>query len=378
MRRDLPPPDDSPDPGSDDVPEHAPAASPDSARAGVVQHLATRLETIDPDISRAMKALAYFDRLIEGRVGIEGFVRGAAVLAGHTAGLVDPESSLFVRVDPEGRRLTEHPEHDERWISRSLSSHGDAIVWLESTTPVTTVGEMVIERLAMGTRMVLARTRGHVRSRDEAVVEVLLDASAPADLRLQKARTLGLTEQDRVRALALLDPSGLAPTGHGLMVVKPRIHRSGGERLEVPGRMGIGSAGGVLDLPDSYRRAVAALRLTTDGGRDEPGPLHMCSDSMGALLALAENDTLRQLPVVDVIRLAEAARANPELLSTLDAFITHVSSRSAADALHVHHSTMQSRVQQAEKSLGWPLGTTGGRFRLQLAMAMRLLQRDDF
>jgi hypothetical protein len=343
-----------------------------------MRQLAARLEALDPDVGKALKALAYFDRLIEGRVGIEGFVRGAAVLGGHTAGLVDPDRAVQIRVNPDGLRLTATVIPDERWLTRTLDASWSARVWLETTAAPGAVEEMVIDRFAQGARLVLERTRGRPHTGDEATVEVLLDAAAPRELRMRSARALGFTDQDRLRAFAVLDSSGLKTGGQGLLVVKPRVRRSGAERFEVPGRMGIGTAGSILDLPASYRSAVAALRLTTSGTRDDPGPRHLCADHVGALVTLADTEAVRSTSFVDVERLKKAAEDNDEFLATLDAFVTHISLRAAADHLHVHHSTMQSRMQQAEKLLGWSINSTEGRFRLQMALALRLLQRKEF
>ncbi|HWH97968.1 MAG TPA: helix-turn-helix domain-containing protein [Pseudolysinimonas sp.] len=350
---------------------------PDAPMGESMQQLTARLEALDPAAGKVLKALAYFDKLIESRAGTEGFVRGAAVLGGYTAGLSDSDSSVYIRIDPDGRRLTDRVVHDDRWLTRTLDPGWPAQVWLETTEQPGAAEEMVIDRLALGTRLVLERTRGRLRTPDEGAIEVLLDESASVELRMRTANSLGFADDDRLRALAVLEPYGLDAGGHGRSVVKPHVRRSGSEPLDVPGRIGIGLSGGILDLPRSYRTAVAALRFTTDGRGGEPGPLHTSADSMGGLLPFAENDELRRQPIKDVELLNEAALRNVDLLVTLDSFITHASARAAADALHLHHSTMQQRLQQAEKSLGWPLNSATGRFRLQLAMSLRLIQRDD-
>ena len=54
---------------------------------------AGRLAALDPDATAAVRVIAYFDELAEGRAGIEAIVRGAAVLAGCPARLVDEDGT---------------------------------------------------------------------------------------------------------------------------------------------------------------------------------------------------------------------------------------------------------------------------------------------
>ena len=52
-----------------------------------------------------------------------------------------------------------------------------------------------------------------------------------------------------------------------------------------------------------------------------------------------------------------------------------ISLRAAATTLRVHHSTLQDRITHAEHLLGWNVREPGGRLRLQVALALRRLQR---
>ncbi|HEY5881431.1 MAG TPA: helix-turn-helix domain-containing protein [Nakamurella sp.] len=73
--------------------------------------------------------------------------------------------------------------------------------------------------------------------------------------------------------------------------------------------------------------------------------------------------------------LERAGSAAPWLLTTLDAVAGAPSLRSAATALHMHHSTLQERIGQAERMIGWAIGDPAGRLRLQLALVLRRLHR---
>jgi hypothetical protein len=85
-----------------------------------MQELVGRLAEVDPDAGAAVKVIVYFDRLVEGGAGLEPIVRGAAVLAGCAARLVDDERGVSVRVDAQGRVGGEIGLPDPEWLSTSL------------------------------------------------------------------------------------------------------------------------------------------------------------------------------------------------------------------------------------------------------------------
>jgi DNA-binding PucR family transcriptional regulator len=41
----------------------------------------------------------------------------------------------------------------------------------------------------------------------------------------------------------------------------------------------------------------------------------------------------------------------------------------------MHHSTLQERIEHAERLLGWPIRNPAGRQRLALALSLRRLRR---
>lgn len=51
-----------------------------------MKELAGRLSALDPEASETLKVIAYFDKLVDGRVGPDGMLRGAAVLCGAPMG----------------------------------------------------------------------------------------------------------------------------------------------------------------------------------------------------------------------------------------------------------------------------------------------------
>ncbi|MET7738402.1 helix-turn-helix domain-containing protein [Streptomyces sp. NPDC005402] len=328
-----------------------------------MKELAGRLTALDPDAGAAVRVIAYFDRLAESRAGLEALVRGAAVLAGVPARLVDAGRRVQIRVEADGTRRDSEVPPEPGWPSTALTPGGAAALWLEraEATP-SVVDAVILERAAGAVRLVLDRTRGRAPADDPALVETLLDAAAPEAARLHAARRLGLDPAASARALAPLDG-------------RPRIV-AGRADAELPaGRVGVGPAVPVLDLPRSWADARTALRFTAEGTARDPGPKAVYADELGGVALLADLVAPGAEPPPDVRALEAAGASTPWLLATLHAVVSTASLRAAAAEISVHHSTLQDRLSHAEHLLGWPLRSPQGRLRLQLALAMRHLVR---
>jgi hypothetical protein len=333
----------------------------------MVKELAGRLAALDPDAGAAVRVIAYFDRLVDGRAGLEAIVRGAAVLAGCPARLVDAERRVHIRMTADGARQDDAPPPQTDWLCRPLSDDGPSVLWLERCGPASPVDLMVLERAGGAARAALDRTRGRAAAKghDPAFVEVVLDAAAPPDARLHAARRLGLDTAGTARAVALYD---------GSAAVEQVSPLPSGDALPTR-RAGRGPVVPVLELPACWVGARTALRFTAAGGEQDPGPVVVDFTTLGGLAVLAPAITTDSEPVPDVQALERAAAAAPWVLATLDAIATTASLRAAATALTVHHSTLQERVAHAEHLLGWSVHDPQGRLRLQIALVLRRLHR---
>lgn len=329
-----------------------------------MKELAGRLTALDPDAGAAVRVIAYFDRLSESRAGLEALVRGAAVLAGVPARLVDEERRVRVRVEADGSRRDSSAAPDPGWPSAALVPGGAAALWLERDTAAmpSVVDAVILERAAGAVRLVLDRTRGRAPADDPALVETVLDATAPQPARLHAARGLGLDPAGTARVLASLDG-------------RPRITAGRAEGEPAAGRVGVGPEVPVLELPGSWAQARTALRFTAEGTAQDPGPRIVYAEELGGIALLAGLVAPGAEPPPDVRALEAAGAATPWLLATLHAVVSTASLRAAATEINVHHSTLQDRLTHAEHLLGWPLRTPQGRLRLQLALAMRHLAR---
>lgn len=358
-----------------------------------MEELAGRLTALDPDAGAAVRVITYFDRLVEGRAGLEALVRGAAVLSGTPARLIDHDRGVRVRVEADGRRRDAAGPPRPEWLSVPLAPGGVPALWLERPGPSSVVDAMVLERAASAARLVLDRTRGrapaHAPAEDPALLETLLDAGAPQAARLHAARGLGLDPSGQARALALADGharvqplAGADPHARGLagrsagpvgdgpdegVLHAPTL----GSGLPQGGCIGVGPGVPVLDLPGSWAAARTALRFTAGGS--EPGPRIVYADELGTLALLADVVGPGTEPPADVRALDSAVAATPWLLTTLYAVVSAPSLRTAAAELNLHHSSLQDRLTHTEALLGWPIRDPHGRLRLQLALTVRRL-----
>ncbi|MEU9051958.1 helix-turn-helix domain-containing protein [Streptomyces sp. NPDC048384] len=330
-----------------------------------MKELAGRLTALDPDAGAAVRVIAYFDRLAESRAGLEALVRGAAVLAGVPARLVDADRRVQVRVEVDGTRRDSAVPPDPAWPSAALTPGGVPALWLERAQEAepSVVDAVILERAAGAVRLVLDRTRGRAPADDPALVETVLDATAPEAARLHAARRLGLDPAAAARVLAPF-------------AGQPRIVPAHLDAEPPVGRVGVGPAVPVLDLPRSWSQARVALRFTAEGTAHDPGPGVVHADELGGIALLADVVPSGAEPPPDVQALEAAAATTPWLLATLHAVASTVSLRAAASEINVHHSTLQERLAHAEHLLGWSLRTPQGRFRLGLALAVRHLVRN--
>ena len=320
-----------------------------------MEDLVGRLSALDPDAGAAIKVIAYFDRLVEGRAGLEPVVRGAAVLTGCPARLVDDERGVRVRVDAEGVVDPDVGPPDPAWLSAPLHPGGPPALWLERAGPAGPVEAMVLERALSAARGALARTRGPAPADDVAAV---LDAAVDERSRLRAARRLGLGATARAVAV---------DGGRAKVLTADQ---------EVPAtRAGVGPTVPVADLPSSWAAARTALRFAAAGDEQDPGPSVVHADELGGLAVLAATVGPGSEPISDVRDLERARSTAPWALATLVAVATTSSLRTAATTLVVHHSTLQDRLAHVEELLGWSVRDPAGKLRLQLAVALRRLHQ---
>ncbi|MCP2169211.1 helix-turn-helix domain-containing protein [Goodfellowiella coeruleoviolacea] len=332
-----------------------------------MQSLAARIAALDPSAEAAMQVIAYFDELTQRHAGLEPVVRGAATLTGVAARLVDPVRRVRMRVTADGRRQDSDAPPEPTWLSAPVFADQPATIWLETQPRGSLIDDLVLQRAALTAGVVLTLVRGQQPTTrvgiECALTETVLDPHATVDNRLTAARQLGLAPDASARVFAL-------PRGGATIAPPDRA-------VPAEGRVGVGPATPVLRLPESAARARTALRFTAEGTEHDPGPRVVHAEELGGLELLAQAlgpDTPRP---PDLDTLLRASAEAPWMLATLTVFAEAASLRGAASRLFIHHSTLQQRIEHAERVLGWPLREPAGQLRLALALAMRLLARPE-
>jgi len=333
-----------------------------------MKELAGRLTALDPDAGVAVRVIAYFDRLAESRAGLEALVRGAAVLAGCPARLVDEARHVRIRVEPDGTRRDPDSAPDAGWPREPLILEDPlgAALWLERDGGAPSVVDAVIlERAAGVLRQVLDRTRGRAPAEGAALIETLFDPTADVRDRLLAAKPL--------LGHAVADPKALF-RAVAVFGGRPRVLPADSDLPALPTtRLGVGPAVPVLELPRSWSAARTALRFTAAGTPHDPGARVVHADDLGDLALLEKLVVPGAEPPADVRALEATIADAPWMLMTLHAVATTASLRSAATEINVHHSTLQARIVHAEKLLGWSIRAPQGLLRLHLALSMRHL-----
>ncbi|SEP68797.1 hypothetical protein SAMN04487983_1001278 [Streptomyces sp. yr375] len=203
-------------------------------------------------------------------------MRGAAVPAGVAARLVDADRRVRIRVEADGTRRDTDLPPDPDWPSTALTPGGAATLRLEHGGAAPSVVDAVIlERAAGAARLVLDRTHGRAPLDDPALIETLLDATAAEPARLHAARRLGLAPAAPARARAT--PGGL-----------PRVLPADARDAGPVGRAGVGPAVPVPEPHRSWAAARTALRFTTDGTAQDPGPGVVYAEELGGIALLAD------------------------------------------------------------------------------------------
>lgn len=349
-----------------------------------MEALAVRLSGLDPYVDGALRIVAFYDTLMRRRVDLPALARASAGLAECVTGIGLHGTGRTIRLAPDGREAAGPAAPASGTAPVVLDEEEIGTVWLERAGPAGPLDEVLLDRLALAVAGAVERY-GPARTTmaDPALVELVVSTGTDEAARARALRLLGFAAGSPVRVAAVRSPRlPLDRVGAAVCPGRPvKAARIGGVGVVLaaavdPARFpaGVRAGVGAADGPDlAWREARTALRLTTER---EPVVLHA---ELGALALLAEvpTEALRANPdVAALVRLAgqEAPQEVRELLDTLDAYCAAGSLRRAAEALHLHHSSVSRRVDLLGKALSVDLTTPTGLTRARLALtSWRLL-----
>ncbi|MFC8097849.1 helix-turn-helix domain-containing protein [Streptomyces sp. NPDC057363] len=330
-----------------------------------MHNLIGRITALDPHLSDALSVVAYFDALMATRASTEALLRGAALLAGCPLSYESSDQPV-IRISTAGDRLpttAADPRH------RHLEGSGWRVT-LERLGEPHANDEIILERLGMA--LSVAGTGSHRTWEPPGAVETILSTEASEQQHIEAAARLRLATDGSYRAIAR--PLGTTPSDRALPVLPTRYGLAWAEITPaaaaldtVDGPAGVGIAAPPSRLADSWVTALTALRLT-----DELRPICR-ADDLGALVLLAPLAESGVSPHPDVIQLdALAQRADD--LKVLDVLARTTTLREAARLLHLHHSTVQSRLVRASERLGYDPSSPQGRVRYVVARTLQKLR----
>jgi hypothetical protein len=334
-----------------------------------VKELLGKLSALDPEASDTLRVIGYFDTLVEGRVSIETLVRGAATLAGTTVCYRSPRITLRVHADGRGERSGDPAKHPTHPFAP------DSLVWMEREGHSHANDAMVLERLAIA--IAISRARSHEPG--QRALELLFEepggSGSDHQKRLAAAAGLHFSPHAKLRAIALpIDaevpnaaPSATIATPWGLVrgiVTEAEANFSWQHA-------GIGVAALLGNLPHSWRTALIALRLS-DSNRSI-----FRAEDLGPLLTLVETVDARHELHADVLAL-EGLAPTSWSLRTLQAIADGSSLRTIAAAAGLHHSSVQAKLPELARMLGYDPLTPLGRTRMYTALILQRLARTRF
>ncbi|MFI7706326.1 helix-turn-helix domain-containing protein [Nonomuraea sp. NPDC049480] len=340
-----------------------------------MQGLLLRLSTLDADAESAVRVIAYFDSLLRDHVSVPVLLAATARLAQCPVGLFDAATGRRLRTSSGG--AVDTPAASPAQV-RELSS-GLGAVWMEREGPAHGLDEIVLERYAAAAEVTLERAAALAREgQDPALVELVLSAETGEAERARALRLLGFDPATQLQALAIALPdrglaAGLRAMGHRVrdarigdteaVLVATNLPDSDLPDSALPdgSRVGIGPELPGARAAESWAGARTALRFT--GPQD---PVMRWSD-LGALALYAD---LPEAAVADLLDVQAMERLGEEAMAAVRALCLAGSVRSAAAAMHLHHSSMAARIARAESVLGFSLADPSGRLRAHLALAL--------
>lgn len=331
-----------------------------------MQELLARLTALDPGAGMSLRVIACFDELVRGGVNAHALLSAGASMAGAVAGFSDERSGRTLRVAQNGEAL---PRDEDPSNDRVLNAEDGLSVWLEKPGPLGMNDAMILERLALAVGLRFGRNPPDGRRGLSAA----LDPDLPPEARAQLLGALGLRSTESYRIVCL--PLFATWQRHGHMVedvistafgpLHVAVVPADQDTLEAR-PCGVGAPMPLEDLDRSFRTALVCLRLCSP-----PEVPTMSADDYGGLVELlaAGRDAG---PLLDVDSL-DPIMAHPWGAETLDALVKSGSIRHAARLADVHHSTMQTRVEEIQRSLPFDPLDGLGRTRLGIAfLAWRL------
>ncbi len=371
--------------------------------------LILKLSSMDSGTEAALRVIAYFDALAMRSASPDMIVRGAAAIAEATAGATLADGTTR-RFDPTGARQGELTGGRRREHAVAQTT-----VWLEREGDAQPLDDLILERFALA---VATAAREHKAPEpavlsDPAALEVILSGREPLAERSVALRRLGLIPDAHSVMIAVddnyegegvgshieeilreLSPRARARGARlgslGAVIVQLPPGRESGACAEVvrmsitAGRIdptarircGIGVAGPALDAPSGWQSARTGLRFAR---RRASGVSIVDAAELGPVAQLVHVSPEQWLtdPRVRIVQGWADDESGSIDLDVLEAYLTCGSLRMAGQFLHMHHSSVASRLARVEERLDLDLTMSTGLFHARLCLYAATLAAED-
>ncbi|WP_461171437.1 helix-turn-helix domain-containing protein [Arthrobacter sp. Z1-9] len=333
-----------------------------------MERVLRELARFDTSGESALPIIAAFQHIAERAVWDEADILTAMSQYSGYPARIALGGGVYLRAEVDGRLSHDATPPHERWPAERTSGSDADSIWLERIGPVTLTEAVILHSSAELLRKLRERAAaGHSTEFNDPLAAIV----ATADLALTERLLQRLGIDPAVECVAIAQPG---PTVGLQMTVGDSVAANWSDSLGPSDRFGVVRTGiGIrvqaIRFAESWKTALTALSLASEGSDFDPGATVMRYEDVALLARLTEAKGLADSP--DVVGITRLCIEVPWAARTLDGIARQTSLRLVASMLFTHHSTVQSRLAIMEDRLGWEVTTADGKLRLQLALAAR-------
>ncbi len=355
----------------------------------IVEGLLRRLSSDSSEAQSALRVIAFFDRLVETRGGIEELIRSSARLMGASAGFIGDGGLPSWGYDSRGRSVSSVIPATASQRTVALEGAAVGVIWIVKGEGGEHMVELIMERMTLSAIVILDRAYEGVQPLSSPA-EVALDRNASMEQRAAALSELRFRSEWTVRVLVTRSSLGEKGTTEyirlwaqatGMQCAAPVfegefslvIVRAEGELTtdRLPGwpfLAAFGARSSALTAFESLDTGRAAILLTSE----LLGPNVIDYETVGPLVHIASLTPETAATTVFVRQLNYLAQSETGLgeLKALDKFCEHRSLRAASLELNLHHSSLAHRLRNVEKKLSIDLADPRTLFLITLALQL--------
>ncbi|WP_234036582.1 helix-turn-helix domain-containing protein [Rhodococcus sp. P-2] len=355
-----------------------------------MQGLMYRLAELDADSAGLVRVIDYFDSLVRHGADTASLLRASAQLADCVVGIEIVEHGRskknLRRCDPRGRWSPE-PQLPPS-MARDIAVDDEVLgtVWIERPGTSLPLDEMLVDRMALTAAIILQPRRLPTVAEHSRNLLFPMDELAV----LTSCAGLGIEPHTPVRVVATKAVSDTADSSARL-VISQDCTPGKAAGIEADGEYLNLVAGSFAPTPELSEAALSSsvragislaaaasevhtIVATARFARTQASattPI-VNADDLGALNLLAPGARIDHSRIPDLVLAKEigSTKQGFELLETLRTYLRSGTLRAAADAMHLHHSSVAHRLSKLSQHVGFHVDTLENRAR---ATAMMLV-----